>query len=121
MSMQQLRRFETSYGIDIDAKFVEKYFETLVNLFFKILPLRENEEKSLPVYVESLLLEMLGLQNLIVAINHDAMYLSLLSILQYIVDHPECEVAVVRREVFRAISICYKLKSRYSNAEVVKE
>lgn len=108
----------TRYGTDVESVLVGNYFKTLVNLFFKILPLWENKEDSLPIYVESLQLELLGFKSLIPAINSDAAFLSLVSILQYMIDHPESETAIVKREVFRAISICNKLKDRYNSAEV---
>ena len=40
--------------------------------------------------------------------------MTLISILQYLIDTPDCPVQDVKREVFRAISICNKLKSRYT-------
>jgi len=45
---------------------------------------------------------------------------SLLNILQYLIDNPECSLTVVKREVFRAISICNKLKAKYA-VEVATE
>lgn len=105
---------DTYIGAQIDQAVLNNYFGYLVNLFFKILPIRENERDTLCAYMESLQAEMLGCSNIIVAVHSDPMYLSLLSILQYLIDHPACEMKVIRREVFKAISICNKLKSRYS-------
>lgn len=93
---------------------VENYFKTLVNRFFKILPIREAGEKSLPVYIQSLQIEMMGCKELVTELHDDSNFLTLLSILQYIYDNPECPVADVKREVFRAISICNKLELRYA-------
>ena len=42
------------------------------------------------------------------------MFLTLLSILQYLINYPKCLVKVVKREVFRAISICKKIGARYA-------
>ena len=61
----------------------------------------------------------LGCRALVVAIHEDSLFLSLISILQYLIDHPESDVAFVRREVFRAISICNKLKERYAVTQEV--
>lgn len=57
---------------------------------------------------------MLGFNELILAIQDDPLFVSLLNILQYLIDNPECSLVVVKREVFRAISICNKLKARYA-------
>lgn len=107
----------TITGIEIDSALLRNYLKALINLFFKILPLWEDGESSLVTYMKSLQAELLGCSKLILAVNSDAAFLSLLSILQYLIDHPELEARFVKREVFRAISICNKLKARYAEAE----
>ena len=99
----------------ISAEVLHNYFRNLVNHFFKILPIREQNEESLTTYMQSLQAELLGCKGLMSAIQNDASYLTLLSILQYLIDNPECTVREVKREVFRAISICNKLKAQYAS------
>ncbi len=106
---------EVKNGLSIDQKVLSNYFRNLVNLFFKILPIREANEESLTTYMQSLQAELLGCKSLVNAIQGDASYLTLLSILQYLIDNPDCSVKEVKREVFRAISICNKLKSQYAD------
>lgn len=110
---------KTSAGIQMDATVLENYFRSLINLFFKILPLKESKERSLETYMRSLQAELLGCRSLVVVIHEDPLFLSLISILQYLIDHPESNVVFVRREVFRAISICNKLKERYAVTQEV--
>ena len=105
---------QTTVGVPMDATMLNNYFRALINLFFKILPIKESGESSLEVYMRSLQAELLGCKELIEAIHDDPLLLSLIAILQYLIDTPECEVSVVKREVFRAISICNKLKARYA-------
>lgn len=105
---------ETIYGCDIDGCVLESYFTTLVNLLFKILPMRENGEDTLDVYMGSLLRELIGCRDLFPAIHNDAEFTSILAILQYLIGHEDCDIKTVRREIFRAISICNKLKARYA-------
>ena len=100
-------------GTEIDTELVRNYFRSLVNCILKILPMKESREDSLVVYMRSLQSELAGCNRLINAMNNDAGFLSLLSILQYQIDNPDCPVNDTRREVFRAIAICNKLKSRY--------
>lgn len=103
----------------MDSTVLSNYFRALINLFFKILPLWEDGESSLAVYMRSLQAELLGCNEFVEAIHNDALFLSLLSILQYLIDTPDCPKSVVKREVFRSISICNKLRSRYvDDAEV---
>lgn len=106
--------------IEINSELVRNFLNNLVNKFFKILPMREQEEKTLNTYIKSLQVELLGCKELVAAIKYDDLYLTLLSILQYLIDYPECSVNEVKREVFRAISVCNKLKSRYFSNEVVQ-
>ena len=106
---------ETSVGVDMDTELLSNYLKNLVNRFFKILPIREQNEESLTTYMQSLQAELLGCKGLVSAIQNDASYLTLLSILQYLIDNPECTVREVKREVFRAISICNKLKAQYAS------
>lgn len=113
-------RVETSLNKSIDRQVVDNYIKSLVNRFFKILPMRENNEASLEAYMRSLQLEMIGFEGFIKEIKYDASFITLLSILQYLIEQPNCELSDVRREVFRSINICNKLGERYSDKGVAK-
>lgn len=104
---------ETKVGVPMDAEMLANYFRTLINLLFKILPIKEANEPTLSTYISSLQAEVFGCNEFILAIRNDPMILTIISILQYLSDNPDCDVRVVKREVFRAISICNKLKARY--------
>ena len=110
----------TSAGVPVNSELLHNYFKTLVNRFFKILPIRETEEASLPLYMQGLQRELLGCENLIPELCKDSVYLSLLGILQYLIDNPECTVREVKREVFNAISLCNKLKAVYASGGVAE-
>lgn len=90
---------------------LHNYFDALVNRFYKILPMREQDEPYLDLYMQSFRNELLGCNN---CIENDAMLMTLVSILQYLIDHQDVPVSEVKREVFRAISVCNKLKDKYS-------
>lgn len=113
-------RRETAAGIPVESEVLGHYLETLVDRFFKILPLRESGEPSLGAYLESLRSELAGFEAFMVDLRGDGMLMSLLCMLQYLIDHPETEVRQVRREVFRAISLCNKLSERYRGSGGVK-
>ena len=105
---------DTSAGTPVRIELLHNYFNSLVNRFFKILPIREAEESSLPIYLRGLQVELLGCKDFIPSLCTDATYLSLLGILQYLIDNPECTIREVKREVFGAISLCNKLKAIYT-------
>lgn len=96
----------------VKDEMIRNYFSSLINRFYKILPLREKNEKTLIVYVESLQFEMIGAGNLIEAIGYDGDFLTLLAILQHLIDDPEYPVESVKREVFKSIRICEKLRDK---------
>lgn len=102
----------TMTGHDIPLDMLRNYLSTLINQFFKILPIKESGEPSLVEFMRSLQLELLGCHSLIEVLNGDSMYLTLVSILQYLIEN-ECETKVVKREVFKAISVCKKLQEKY--------
>lgn len=104
---------QTTVGAPISDGLLQNYLSYLVDRFFKILPMREDEEPTLNVYIRSLLLELLGCRSLIMAFNDDHDFLALTSTLKYLADHPECTVDDVRREVFRSIRTVKGLKRRY--------
>ena len=45
---------ETSLGVNIDSESLNNYLRNLVNRFFKILPIREQDDGSLSTYMRSL-------------------------------------------------------------------
>lgn len=102
----------TSIGTPISEDTLRGYFSYLVSRFFKILPMQESKEKTLPTYIRSFQVEMLGCKEFVVDLDNNPEFLTLLSILQYLHDNPESPVSEVKREVFRAIAICNKLESR---------
>lgn len=111
--MMETVTLPTTAGVAITSRLLRKYFHSLVDSIFKILPLREDEEKTLPVYIQSLQSELLGCKELICELHNDPNFLKIASILQYLLDHPDCPVCEVKREVFKAIKICKTMESRY--------
>lgn len=97
----------------IRTQSMRNYMRGLVDRFFKILPMWEDQESSLQTYLESLLLELKGFEELMSVLHDDRDFVTLLSILQYLIGHPETNKRTVKREVFRSISICNKLTAKY--------
>lgn len=108
---------DTSYGVPMEDAVFGNYIRSLVNKFFKILPIREAGDESLKTYMESLQCELIGCSSLVAVVHADPLYMSMLCILQSLIDNADAPVSTFRREVFKAISICNKLKSKYATAE----
>lgn len=108
---------DTLAGIPVESELLRNYCESLVNRFFKILPMRESEEASLCAYIRSLQIELIGFNTFFVDSSKNIMVVTLLSTLQYLFDNPSCDVKEVKREVFKSISICNKMKNRYMGGD----
>lgn len=96
--------------------FVDSYFDILTSKFFKVLPMKETEEPTLQVYLDSLCLELIGgksIESMVGFVEHDGEYMTVLSIAFALRDNPAYDVKTVRREVFHAISVCQDLKEKY--------
>lgn len=106
----------TVHNIKIDREMLRRRLAGLINQFYKILPIKESGESTLRKYMLSLQREMLGSQYLIIALQNDERYLTLMSILQYLIE-VDCDVDIVRCEVFKCISILKKLSEKYGNEE----
>lgn len=105
--------FNTSINEKIDGKLLSNYFDRLVNQFFKLLPIREEEADTFATYSRSLQMEIIGCKKFIIFLNNDATILTLISILEYFASTPDVSVKEVKREVFKAIGLCQKLKKTY--------
>ena len=103
-------------SVRLSSEMIAKYMSNLTNRFYKILPIRENEPETLKDYIGSLLLEMIGCQSFIAALDNDDRYLTLLSTLEYMKGH-NMEIRDVRREVFRCIGVIKKLQEKYGMRE----
>lgn len=111
----------TSIGVSVNSQVFSNYFSSLVDSIFKILPIWEDgEEKTLDTYIKSLEKELLGCEELIKAIDYDGMIVSLVSVLENLSNHiydEDMTQVVVKREVFKAISISKKICSKYFKKE----
>ncbi len=101
----------TRYG-DIPEVTVKNYFKSLVGKTYKILPMKEENSKTLKSYIESYCVELLGVKLLIEVLQNEPQFLSLLSILTYLANG-EYNNSVCKREVFKCIRIINSISESY--------
>lgn len=106
----------TTINTSISDEMIQKHLNALIGQFYKILPIKESGEPSLCQYMSSFQRELLGMTSLIEALHNDALYLSLIAILEYLIKN-DCDTDIVKTEVFKAISICKKLQRKYAHQE----
>jgi len=68
---------------------------------------------TLKIHLESLKIELLGSQGLVSKIKTDAQFIRLLTTIQFFISENNIEHCVLRREVFKCISIIEKLQKKY--------
>lgn len=95
------------------------YLSTVVNSVFKILPLYEEKNIGVGTYVESLIFELDGLQD-VVSIDNSYEYISLLSTLASVkreVLNDDGKKAIIKREVFKCINIIKNMVGKLEEGE----
>lgn len=89
------------------------YFDRMVGRIYKILPLKESGELTLPEYLDSLVTEMTGVE-IMEGLADQPYYVSIAATVTFLSKNIDsCEPAKVKREVFRLINLCKKLRSYY--------
>lgn len=104
----------TKYEIEISRDLMVNKFTDMVNQFYKILPLKENNSPTLQQYMVGFMRELLGLQSLMNDLNNDGLFANLLGILQYLIDN-DCDTSTIKTDVFKAIGIVKKLQQKYKD------
>ena len=67
---------------DIPVNLHINYMDNLINRVFKILPLKEENSDTVEAYITNLLYELTGNKELIIYLNNDSRYETILSNLQ---------------------------------------
>lgn len=104
---------KTIYEHNISDAMFLNYINKLTDRFFKILPLKEEGCTTLNIYMRKLQSELLGSKKLVLVLNDDECFLSLIAILQFLMDS-DCSIEQTKEEVFEAIYLCEKIQSKYA-------
>ena len=102
---------DVKYG-QIPNELFNNYLKYLINKMFKVLPMKENEVKSLNEYLRSLQIELIGSTDLIGVLKNDPQFLSLMNTIQFFIDN-EYDNKTCKREVFKCIHILEDLQKKY--------
>lgn len=91
------------------------YLQNLVNKVYKVLPMKEEQCVTLTSYLLSLKNELIGCYNLWQVLEDEPQFLAVVNIIEYLASE-EYDVAVCKREVFKAIRLIESVKQK-----IVKE
>lgn len=90
------------------------YIKSLVGKFYKIIPMKEENNKNLNVYLDSLSIELSGGLYTFGILKESSQYTTLRNIINYFINN-EYTFSQCKREVFKAIEIIHNMHIKYEN------
>jgi len=102
---------EVKYGLISNESFC-RYFEFLINKTYKILPMKEENCKTLKSYLESYLRELIGNKELVTLLVNEPQFITVLNTIQYLISE-EYSVEVCKKEVFKCIHLLENINKKY--------
>lgn len=102
-----------------DNKKIAVFLDSLVNSVFKILPLYEENNVGVEVYIESLLFDLYSYED-VVHTSDSAEYISImltLTSLKKEVVNKDSKKSVVKREVFKCINVIKNMVGKLQEGE----
>lgn len=104
---------KTKYG-EISYEMFDKYLDLLIDGFYKILCLYEDQSETLYQHIQSFLFELSGSENIVECFNDNPLFIVLLSTTESIGDDVLFgdfdNQSFIKREVFKSISIINKIR-----------
>ena len=101
-----------NYDVFSDESF-KNYLNFLIGQLYKSLCLKEDDDKNLISYLESLNRELISSKELIIFLKNDARFISMLTKIQYLISEPNTTHKIFKKEIFACISIVQKLLEKY--------
>ena len=98
-----------SKDVRVPLRALDGYLQNLIDKVFKILPMKEEQCGTLPSYLRSLESELVGCYKLWDELADEPQFLALINVVNYLTVE-EYDVAVCKREVFKAIHLVESVK-----------
>ncbi len=98
-----------SKDVRVPLRALDGYLQNLIDKVFKILPMKEEQCGTLPSYLRSLESELVGCYKLWDELADEPQFLALINVVNYLAVE-EYDVAVCKREVFKAIHLVESVK-----------
>lgn len=98
-----------SKDVKVPSRALDGYLQNLINKVFKILPMKEEQCGTLPSYLQSLESELVGCYKLWDILTDEPQFLALINVVNFLAVE-EYDVAVCKREVFKAIHLVESVK-----------
>ena len=102
---------EVKYGLIPKESFCN-YFNFLINKTYKILPLKEENSKTLHDYLENFQRELIGNKELIEILVNEPQFITVLNSIQFLIAEEDSD-KVCKKEVFKCIHILENINKKY--------
>lgn len=102
---------QVNYGVLPKESFCN-YFNFLINKTYKILPMKEENSRTLKTYLEGFLRELIGNKELVEVLVNEPQFITVLNTIQFLISE-EYTTDVCRREVFKCIRILESINKKY--------
>lgn len=86
---------------------------SLTGKIFKIIPISEEYPHTLHKYIDSLINEIIGAEQLIIEINYNVHFTSILATLKFLSYETEIDHSVIKAEVSKCLTTLNKLQKQY--------
>lgn len=103
---------KTKYYAIPNAYFAN-YFKFLIGRVWKILPMSEEKNQHLKMYMESLQRELIGNMNLVEELKYDGYFITLLNKIEFLISE-EYSHDICRKEIFECVELIKKLQNRHT-------
>jgi len=100
---------KTKYGGEVTENGIVDYFKMLTNDIYKCLCMFEEQEGTLSIYIETLLIELNSSRRIILMEDKD--FIKLITNLEPLLSIEDHEP--YKRQVFKCLNICKKLIEKY--------
>ena len=99
----------TKYDFEFEVKSIQKNVQRLTNQLWKLIPMREHEEDWLK-QLDTVSIEIAGMNTLIVEDEHTSQFLQLLFKLEGLKEKQDVDFEIYRKTVFETINILQGMK-----------
>lgn len=98
----------TKYG-QLPDEMLLVYVNGMTAKIFKMLPMKEQSTKSLPVYMNAILREFHGLKELVEQFKHNEEFLTILGVVESLLTQDD--LSIFRSDILKILNLIGRLKS----------
>lgn len=88
---------------------LQTHLDGLINKLFKIIPLKESNDKNIDIYIDSLCVDLLGSSFTFKELLKNQNYITIVNTVEYLSEY-DYSFEKCKREVFKCISLIEKVK-----------